>query len=142
MFFLQAWIDDRLVSPPALPPTAEVTLDYRWKQAFWTPQLQITSARIVQIGQLVEPLLFLSVSRRNRVQLHVKMTIEIVCSGHGTFSADSTQNSLGTSIGNGRRDTSGTYPFDRRECILEFVSRKFLTFILNKNIIFIINYLL
>ena len=132
VFFFQSWVDDRLISPPSLPPTADakITLDYRWKQALWTPQLQITTARVVQIGQLVEPLLFISVSGRNRVQLNVRMTIEITCSGQGISAADSAQTSLGTSIGNGRQEHSGTYPFDRRECTLEFVSRKLKSFFL------------
>lgn len=128
VFLTQSWVDDRLVAPPSLPPTNEVrlTLDYRWKQALWSPLLHFQHARSVQLSSLVEPVLFVSVINRNRVMISARMSIELACASAGERAdggADSGSGSAQSS--SGRPETSGSYPFDRRECVLELVSREY-----------------
>ena len=116
---IQFWKDDRLQVPAALQlsPNPKLTLDFRFKQAVWTPLLQLTNTKQVNLNTFFEPIVFLEINNRKQVFLNAKLTLDVDCSyqlnnkhRHG----DNKLERFGKS--------KGQFPFDAKECGIELIS--------------------
>lgn len=119
---IQVWRDDRLQIPSALQlnPNPKITLDYRYKQAFWTPMLQLTNTKQVNLNTFFEPILFLEINNRKQVFLNAKLTLEVDCdyqTAKKHLHGDNKLERFGRTI--------GQFPFDSKECAIELISCEF-----------------
>lgn len=116
---VQFWKDERLQVPAALQlsPNPKLTLDYRYKQLFWTPPLQLTNTKQVTLNSFFEPIVFLEINNRKQVFLNAKLTLELDCNYQLSTKhrhADNKLERFGRSF--------GQFPFDGKECGIELIS--------------------
>ncbi|XP_053207026.1 glycine receptor subunit alpha-2-like [Panonychus citri] len=94
----ESWDDVRLQMPRGVGSNRRISLDRRWKDILWIPNLYFTNSIAGSIISGVDSSVYMILSNRTRVELFASMSLNILCSSD--FSR---------------------YPFDEQDCSLEIL---------------------
>ncbi|XP_015788673.1 glycine receptor subunit alpha-2 [Tetranychus urticae] len=94
----KSWDDFRLQTPRNIGPSRRISLDRRWKDILWIPNLYFVNSVSGSVSSNVDSSMYIALSNRTRLQLLAFISLNIVCSND--FSS---------------------YPFDQLDCNLEIV---------------------
>lgn len=88
--------------PRGVGSNRRISLDRRWKDILWIPNLYFTNSIAGSIISGVDSSVYMILSNRTRVELFASMSLNILCLSD--FSR---------------------YPFDEQDCSLEILPRKY-----------------
>ncbi|XP_054166062.1 glycine receptor subunit alpha-2-like [Oppia nitens] len=79
LMFHQKWKDSRLILPVYMQKTNQILLDYSWASKLWTPDTYFSNALESKIINVVNPIIYYTITNDNYIMQSIKMNVKFQC---------------------------------------------------------------